>query len=246
MTAKARATVPNHNLIGNTAKERVAAIVVAAGGSIRMGGIDKIFTNLGGKPLVAYVLSVFDACPCVDEVVLVVSRNNLEKAWNLVQASGWHKVTHICPGGSRRQDSVRLGLEQVGNVPWVVIHDGARPFVTAKLVEDGLLAARDTGAAVAAVPVKETIKIVNADNSVRLTPHKESLWVAQTPQIFRTELLLAAYHDAYGDVTDEATLLERQGKTVRVYMGDPNNIKITTPEDLELAEWMVEKRKGLA
>lgn len=223
-------------------KERVAAIIVAAGAGVRMGGIDKLFTELGGIPLLARTIAAFDASPLVDEIVLVTSESNLDRCWRLVKARGFRKVTELVPGGTRRQDSVQQGLAQVTGSQWVLIHDGVRPFVDSSLIAAGLEAAREHGAAVAAVPVKDTIKVVNADRMVRNTPNRETLWMVQTPQVFRTDLIRSAYRDAFGDVTDDAMLLERLGHPIKVYQGCYDNIKITTPEDLELAECILKRR----
>ena len=222
--------------------ERVTAIIVAAGAGVRMGGLDKLFAEVGGMPLLARTIQAFDACVSVDEIIVVASDANLDRCWKLAKSLGFKKVTQVVPGGARRQDSVLQGLAQVKDSPWVIIHDGVRPFVDDALISAGLAAAREHGAAVAAVPVKDTIKVVNADGLVRNTPARESLWAAQTPQVFQTELIRNAYQDAFGDVTDDAMLLERLGQPVKVYQGSNDNIKVTTPEDLDLAECILARR----
>jgi 2-C-methyl-D-erythritol 4-phosphate cytidylyltransferase len=223
-------------------RERVTAIIVAAGAGVRMGGIDKLFADVGGIPLLARTISAFESCPLIDQIILVASESNLERCWKLVQTHGFRKVIELVPGGARRQDSVQQGLAQVKDCPWVLIHDGVRPFVDNELIVNGLEAAREHGAAVAAVPVKDTVKVVNPDRMVRNTPNRDSLWAAQTPQVFRTEVIRDAYRDAFGDVTDDAMLLERLGHPVKVYLGSYDNIKITTPEDLDLAECILRRR----
>jgi 2-C-methyl-D-erythritol 4-phosphate cytidylyltransferase len=227
---------------GEQAREHVSAIIVAAGAGVRMGGIDKLFADVGGMPLLARTLAAFEECPSVDQIILVASESNLDRCWKLVRAYGFKKVTELVPGGARRQDSVQQGLDRVKDSPWVLIHDGVRPFIDDSMVAAGIEAAREHGAAVAAVPVKDTIKVVNADHLVRNTPKRESLWIAQTPQVFRTEVIRAAYRDAFGDFTDDAMLLERLGQPVKVYQGSYENIKITTPEDLDLAECILRRR----
>jgi 2-C-methyl-D-erythritol 4-phosphate cytidylyltransferase len=137
---------------------------------------------------------------------------------------------------------VQQGLDRVKDSLWVLIHDGVRPFIDNDMVAAGLEAAKEYGAAVAAVPVKDTIKVVNADHLVRNTPRRETLWAAQTPQVFRTDVIRAAYRDAFGEITDDAMLLERLGQSVKVYQGSYENIKITTPEDLDLAECILKRR----
>ncbi len=152
-------------------------------------------------------------------------------------------MTAVCLGGKRRQDSVAAGLRQTGDCDWVVIHDGARPLLTAGLINDGLKAAQETGAAIAAMPVKDTIKIADEDKSVRQTLSRESLWAIQTPQVFRREVILKAYQQTDDDVTDDAALVERAGGKVILYMGSYDNIKVTTPDDLTLAEVLIRKRE---
>lgn len=223
-------------------KERVAAIIVAAGSSSRMGGIDKLFADLGGMPLLARTISAFETSPLIDKIILVVNEANMERCWKMVRDYGFRKVIELVPGGARRQDSVQQGLAQVTDADWVLIHDGVRPFVDGTLIAAGLEAAREHGAAIPAVPVKDTIKVVNNDRLVRNTPNRDTLWAAQTPQVFRTELIISAYKDAFGDVTDDAMILERLGHPVKVYQGSYDNIKITTPEDLDIAQYILKRR----
>lgn len=227
---------------GEQPRERVTAIIVAAGSGTRMGGIDKLFADVGGMPLLARTLAAFEDCPSVDQIILVASESNLDRCWKLVRSYGFKKVTELVPGGARRQDSVERGLDQVKDSMWVLIHDGVRPFIDDTLIASGIEAAREYGASVAAVPVKDTIKVVNADHVVRNTPRRETLWAAQTPQVFRVDVIRAAYRDAFGDVTDDAMLLERLGQPVKVYLGSYENIKITTPEDLDMAECILKRR----
>jgi len=139
-------------------------------------------------------------------------------------------------GGKRRQDSVAAGLKHLKNCDWVVIHDGARPLVTKDLIERGLEAAQETGAAVAAIPVTDTIKIADDDRTVLETPVRQNLWAAQTPQVFRFGLISEAYKEAKGEVTDDASLVEQLGYKVKLYLGAYDNIKITTNYDLLMAE----------
>jgi 2-C-methyl-D-erythritol 4-phosphate cytidylyltransferase len=215
---------------------RVGAIIVAAGKSERMGGTDKVFASLAGKPLLAHVVEVFESCPAVDQIVVVLSDANLQEGRKLAGEEGSSKIVEVCPGGDRRQDSVAEGLARLGDCDWVVIHDGARPCVSADLIERGLSEAWETGAAIAAVPAKDTVKRVGADMLIQETPDRRSLWMAQTPQIFRRDIITKAYGDRKQDVTDDAALVESLGSSVKVYMGAYDNIKVTTPGDLALAE----------
>ncbi len=214
----------------------VCAIVVAAGASRRMQGTDKILAALGDRPVLAWSVQALENCVRVDRIILVISPTNIEPVRRLVAAQKWSKVTGICPGGQRRQDSVAAGLQLAGPCEWVIIHDGARPFLSRELIENGLDAARTSGAAVAAVPVTDTIKIADGNQMVIETPDRHYLWAVQTPQVFRSEMLKAAYAHNPGDVTDDASLVEMAGGTVRLYAGSPANIKITTPHDLAVAE----------
>ncbi len=217
-------------------QQKVGALIVAAGSSRRMGGADKVLALLGGKPILARVVDAFQRCSLIDQIVVVLSEQNLERGKQLVAEQGWSKVTGVCAGGRRRQDSVAAGLRRLSNCNWVVIHDGARPLVTVDLINRGLEAARETGAAVAAVPVTDTIKLVGDDRIVHQTPPRQNLWAVQTPQVFRFDIITEAYRKARGDVTDDASLAEQLGYRVKIYMGSYDNIKITTPDDLALAE----------
>ena len=217
-------------------KQKVGAIIVAAGESRRMGGVDKVFAPLGGKPALARVLDAFESCDSIDQIVVVVSRENLERCRQLITEKGWSKPIEVCAGGRRRQDSVAAGLSQLDNCEWVVIHDGARPLVTADLIERGLEAAEETGAAVAAIPVTDTIKVAGDDRIVHQTPNRQNLWAVQTPQVFRFDIIAEAYRQVEGEVTDDASLVERLGYQVKLYMGSYDNIKITTNYDLLMAE----------
>jgi len=214
----------------------VGAIIVAAGGSSRMEGADKLFANLAGRPLLARTLQPFQDSPLVDRIVLVLSTANLERGRALAEESGVGKLAAACEGGPRRQDSVRLGLEALGPCEWVLVHDGARPLLSAELIERGLAAARETGAAVAAVPVADTVKQAAAAGTVERTLDRGRLWAAQTPQVFRYDLLLRAHREVTAEVTDDAAMLEALGLPVKLFEGSAANIKVTTSDDLRLAE----------
>jgi 2-C-methyl-D-erythritol 4-phosphate cytidylyltransferase len=157
--------------------QQVSAIIVAAGESRRMNGIDKVLAPLAGRPVIAHVLSVFDSCKSIDHIVLVVNQKSFEPCRKLT--AGLSTPIDLCLGGKRRQDSVAAGLKQLKDCDWVVIHDGARPLVTKALIEEGLNAAKETGAAVAAVPVTDTIKIAGEDRIVLETPPRQNLLAVQ-------------------------------------------------------------------
>jgi 2-C-methyl-D-erythritol 4-phosphate cytidylyltransferase len=216
--------------------EKVGAVIAAGGSSQRMGGIDKMLAPLGGEPVLARVLSVFQKCDSIDQIVVVLSESNLKQGQQLVTEGGWTKVSDVCLGGPRRQDSVVNGLSRLTDCQWVIIHDGARPLVTVDLIERALEVASQTGAAIAAVPVTDTIKLAGEDLIVQGTPPRRSLWAVQTPQVFRFDVIDEAYRQAKFEVTDDSTPVERLGHKVKIYPGAYDNIKITTPDDLALAE----------
>lgn len=214
----------------------VGAVIVAAGRSTRMGGVDKTFASMLGLPLVAHTIDRFESSPLVDQVVLVLAEESLDRGRELVQERGYRKVAHVCSGGQRRQDSVRNGLELLTPCDWVMVHDGARPCLDEAMLKRGLNAAAECGSAVAGVPVKDTIKLVSPDQMVNETPDRSLLWAAQTPQIFRYNLLLEAHRTCTEDVTDDAAMVESLGHPVKMFQGSFQNIKVTTAEDLVIAE----------
>ena len=226
----------------NPAGATVGAVIVAAGESRRMRGIDKILTPLMGWPLVAHTIEAFNGSPRIGRIVLVLSRGVLDRGRRIVEEGGWDKVTDMCAGGERRQDSVRAGLDRLPDVDWVVVHDGARPLVDADIIGRGLDAAAETGAAVAAIPVTDTIKRAGPGCIVVDTPPREELWAAQTPQVFRRQVLADAHERVAEDVTDDAAMVELVGGTVKLFMGSYENIKVSTPEDLAAARVLLESR----
>ncbi len=213
---------------------KLGVVIVAGGLSQRMAGINKLFVPLKGRPLLAWSVDACQKHRLVRQVVLVLNDKDLARGWKLQERKGWSKAT-LCPGGARRQDSVTEGLRRMRDCDWVMIHDGARPFLTPDLIEDGLKVVEEIGAAVAAVPVKETIKLAADDRLVGETLQRDRLWVAQTPQIFSSELIKKAYENLTAEVTDDAAAVECLGHKVQLYMGDYRNIKVTTSEDLALA-----------
>jgi len=210
-----------------------------------MQGRDKLWTPLAGRLTLARTIDVFEGSPIVDRIILVLNSERLSDAAALCTQEGWQKIAALVPGGQRRQDSVCAGLDALAAVApacqWVMIHDGARPLVTSTILEAGLQAARQHRAAIAAVPVKDTIKLVQHGN-VSSTIDRSQLWAIQTPQVFSFPLIHQAHHSsaAQSDVTDDAALLEQLGQAVSVFPGDYTNIKITTQEDLLLAEAFIQ------
>jgi 2-C-methyl-D-erythritol 4-phosphate cytidylyltransferase len=222
-------------------QQKVGAVIAAAGSSRRMEGTDKLFALLADKPVIVRVVEAFEKCPAIDRIVIVFSERNLEFGKSIAEVEYWPKVSDIIPGGERRQDSVIAGLSKLTDCRWVVIHDGARPFVTQELIEQGLETAQETGAAIAAVPVTDTIKIAGADQIVQGTPPRNSLWAVQTPQVFRFDIISEAYRQLKHDITDDARAVEQLGHKVKIYMGSYRNIKITNPDDLAFAGILWEK-----
>jgi len=219
----------------------VVAIVVGAGSSSRMGA-EKTFLNLAGRPVIVWPVEVLQHNKHIREIVLVLHNNNLDEGKSLAADMGWSKVTHVCAGGKLRQDSVKKGLDVIGDCKLVLVHDAARPFLTDKLIDEGIEAADSIGSAAAAVPVKDTIKQVDDDRIVSATLPRSRLMAVQTPQVFRYKILKEAYGSLEGEVTDDASAVERIGFKVKLYAGDYENIKITTREDLELAEIIAKRR----
>ena len=214
----------------------VSAVIVAAGRSSRMGGVDKTFAPLLGAPLIAHTVERFEAHPLVGEIALVLAAESVERGRELAKSRGWRKVTQVCPGGARRQDSVYNGLTALSPCDLVMVHDGARPCVDAAALERGIRAAAEHGAAVAGTAVKDTIKRVSPDLLVEDTPERARLWAAQTPQVFRYNLLLEAHRRSEEDFTDDAAMVEAIGHPVRMFEGTYENIKVTTAGDLVVAE----------
>jgi 2-C-methyl-D-erythritol 4-phosphate cytidylyltransferase/2-C-methyl-D-erythritol 2,4-cyclodiphosphate synthase len=229
---------------------RVAAIIAAGGRGERAGGcVPKQFALVGGRPLLERSLLVFEASPRIDEIVVVVPAGVAERppAW----LSPRPRPVRLATGGPRRQDSVARGLDAVGaDVDLVVIHDAARPFVTADLIARTIDAAAVTGAAIAALPARDTVKQADTASPglIARTLARDAIFLAQTPQAFRRDVLARAIARAAGrdDATDEAALVELAGHPVRLVEGDPGNIKITTPEDFDLARARLGRDRSVA
>jgi 2-C-methyl-D-erythritol 4-phosphate cytidylyltransferase len=225
--------------------EQSAAVIVAAGSSRRMQGRDKLWIPLVGRITLARTIDVFQRSTIIDKIVVVTNPERINDVRSLCVQEDWNKIIAIVPGGARRQDSVRLGLDELAeHTPtcrWVMIHDGARPFVTPTILEAGLKSAQLHQASIAAVQVKDTIKQVH-EGTIQATPDRAQLWAVQTPQVFSFPLIYQAHHHplAQADMTDDATLLEQLGHTVTIFPGSYTNIKITTQEDLLFAEALLQ------
>ena len=217
------------------------AIIVAAGSSQRMGGIDKLLAPLAGRPVIAHSLALLASHPRIEALAIVVSPAN-EAAMRALAAELAPSAS-IVIGGKRRRDSVANGLDALAHCDYVLVHDGARPLVTAEMIDAALDGAIQNGASLCAVPVSDTVKRAADDGLVASTVNRERLWLAQTPQAFRTDVLRRAHgaHDI--DATDDAALVELIEEPVRLVMGSSENLKITTPSDLALAEAILASRR---
>ena len=218
----------------------VTAIIVAAGKSERMGaGTDKAFLSLGPKPVLAWTLLAFERSPDVDQIVLVVRKDQQTAAKAVVQMFGISKVRKIVPGGARRQDSVMNGLKEVDSDTRItVVHDGVRPCVTGDMIAETVKMARRTGAAVVGRRIWDTVKSVEKGATVAKTEDRSRLWAVQTPQAFNSRLIARAYAEvekAKETVTDDAAAVEFVGEPVKICETNVPNIKITTAEDLQIA-----------
>ena len=217
-------------------------IIPAAGSGRRIGaGQNKLLLKVAGVPIIVHTLRVFERDSDCKKIILAVKPEEREAFEHLVKEAGFKKIGAYVQGGGERQDSVREGLSATDGAGIVVIHDGARPFVTADLIKRVVETAETWGAAIAAVPVKDTIKKVISDQ-VKGTVNRESLWAAQTPQAFRRDLIIRAHQRALEKkltATDDASLVEAMGEAVRIVQGDDRNIKITTRNDLLMAEFII-------
>jgi 2-C-methyl-D-erythritol 4-phosphate cytidylyltransferase len=217
-----------------------AAIIVAAGPGTRLGADrPKAFVELGGRPLFIHALRGLVRAPSVGAAVVVAPASEMAHARELVERHGpWRCPVTIAAGGAERQDSVRNGLDAVGAAEVIAIHDAARPFVSFEVVEAVITAARRYGGAIVAAPATDTVKQVHAEGWIEATPPRQRMWLAQTPQVFRADLIRRAHAQSAPSsaATDDAVLVEQLGARVYVVAGNAENRKITTADDLRWAE----------
>jgi 2-C-methyl-D-erythritol 4-phosphate cytidylyltransferase len=217
------------------------AVIVSAGKGVRfMEGQKKQFYFLGGKPILTHTLDKFETCSLIRSILLVVGQEDMDYCLEeFTEKYKFKKISQIVPGGKRRQESVKNGIDALPkDTDIVAIHDGVRPFVTKAMIEDSVHSAVRYGAVILAMPVKDTIKMSSPDGTVLKTLDRESLWQIQTPQTFQANVIKEAYRRATEEGfigTDDASLVERLGVKVHILPGSYTNIKITTPEDLLLA-----------
>lgn len=217
---------------------KTVAIIVAAGQGKRMGQ-PKQFLEIGGKPMLFWTLAAFDKTRVIDGIILVVNGEGVERAKKFEVS----KLKKVITGGKKRKDSVYEGLKAVpSGAEIVAIHDGARPFISSAIIEAAVAEAKASGAAIVGIPVADTVKTVDS-NLVTGTLDRSGLWVAQTPQVFKKDIILRAYEEGWNrrEVTDDAMLVEKMGVPLKMVMGSPLNIKITQPDDLKIAEGILSK-----
>ena len=223
------------------------AVIVAAGSATRMRGVDKIMADLDGEPVIAHTIRSFERVRCIDEIVVVAREDRLEQMRKLVEEKQFHKVSVIVAGGKDRMASVQAGLEAASpETILAAVQDGARPLVTEEIICKTVDMALSYHAAAPAIPVKDTIKVVGEDGKVESTPDRTTLRAVQTPQIFDRDLLVAAWQRAKKEkleYTDDCSAMEGLGVHVYLTEGSEENLKITTPLDLKIAELILEGRK---
>lgn len=224
-----------------------SALIVAAGSGKRMNaGINKQFIKLKNKEIIAYTIESFYKNENIDEIVVCIKKDEEEFFKKHILDKYKFKNIRIAYGGKERQDSIYNGLKEVNkNCDIILVHDGARPFVDNRIINESIESAKEKKAVVVGVPVKDTIKIVNED-IVEATPERSTLWAAQTPQTFKYKLLVEAYEKAYKNNyygTDDSMLVENMGQKVTMIMGSYENIKITSPEDINFGEQILNTRR---
>lgn len=221
---------------------KIAVLIPAAGQGRRMGSsVKKPYLRLADKPVLSHTIDRFEQNKVVDDIFVIVDESDFNTCIsNILEPFQYNKVRELISGGDTRQRSVYNGLCALDDdIEYVIIHDGVRPFINDDIIRKCLEATAEWGAAVSAVPVKDTIKLVNDDLFVVDTPNRELLWRVQTPQVFRKSLIVAAHEKALKDESkapDDATLVEKFGSPVKMVIGSYKNVKLTTPEDMRVAE----------
>ena len=223
----------------------LTAILVAAGSSQRM-GFDKLFAAIGGKPVIAHTIRAFERASSVDGIIVVAREDRHDEIKTIVRDEKFKKVRSILPGGKRRQDSVRAGLNHLDPVTrYVAVHDTARPLISPEQIERVFQQCANHGAAALAEPINDTLKRADSDLLVSDSVDRHQLYAMQTPQIFERQLIEEAYRAVYAEnisVTDEVSAVERLGRKVALVLDDDFNFKITYPRDLPVAEFILKQR----
>ncbi|MCR4718386.1 MAG: 2-C-methyl-D-erythritol 4-phosphate cytidylyltransferase [Firmicutes bacterium] len=216
----------------------ISAVIVAAGKGERMGaGMNKAYLALGGKTVIELAVAPFEECDKIDEIIIVT--DDVQKCRRLLDR--FSKVKAVVLGGKKRNESVKNGL-YAATGDFCAIHDGARALITKKEIESVIDAAEKFGAAALGVKCKDTVKVADKDGFIEETPNREFLYQIQTPQVFKTAEILKMHEEAEGDFTDDCAVAENFGKRIKIVAGSYENIKITTPEDLDIAETILKKR----
>lgn len=222
----------------------VSAIIVAAGNSTRMGGVNKQFLFIDGVPVLIRGIRAFSECPLINEIIISAREQDIADIYAMIKSYGVTKVKTIVKGGDTRQKSVFNAIDCCSqNSRYIAIHDGARPLVTNEIIEETLFSAFNHGASATATRVKDTIKVTDSNNSIIETPDRSTLWAVQTPQVFLKKLYIDAKENVVGSesFTDDCKLIEEFGFAVHLVEGSYENIKITTPEDIVIAEAFVNR-----
>jgi 2-C-methyl-D-erythritol 4-phosphate cytidylyltransferase len=223
----------------------LSAIIVAAGGSRRM-GFDKLFASIAGKSVLAHSVGAFEWADSVSEIILVAIPDRQDDVEKILRGENFKKVRSIVAGGNRRQDSVSAGLERLDeSARYVAVHDAARPLITPQQIERVYEVSRTHGAAASAAPVTDTLKHADVDLAVTGSVDRHQLFAMQTPQIFETRLLREAYRTVFDQnivVTDEVSAVERLGRKIVLVPNEDLNFKITYPQDLPFAEFVLNQR----
>ena len=220
------------------------AVIVAAGTASRMGGIDKVMAPIGGEPMIVRTVRAFQECDAIKQIIVVTRQDLIVPVMDLCHQ--FDKVQAVMVGGKTRQESVEIGIGALSSdIRLVAVQDGARPLITNEVIDRTVRAAHSYGAAAPAIPVKDTIKIVQG-GVVSSTPDRKTLQAVQTPQVFDVDLLRGALKKARTDgaeVTDDCSAVELMGMSVKIVEGDERNIKVTSPMDLKIAELLLEEMK---
>lgn len=229
-------------------KPFVTAVIVAAGNSTRMGGVNKQFLLIDGVPVLIRTLLAFSQSDMIDEIIVAAREEDIPKMFAMIKEYKVLKVTDIVKGGKTRQESVFNAIRRSSPLSeYFAIHDGARPLVTEEIIENTVREAFLTGAAATGVRVKDTVKVVNENGFITATPDRNYLWAVHTPQVFERRLYLSAIDNVLNSemFTDDCKLLEEYGAEVKMVEGSYENIKITTPEDTDIAQAILYRREQL-
>lgn len=224
-------------------KTVVGAVIVAAGDSGRMNGIDKIFLKIMGRTVLEHTVSAFESSKCIDQIAIVVPPSKIRVVRVMAAHNKWRKIRAVCEGGPRRTDSSYNGFVHLkDSCGYVMVHDGARPLVSERIIRDGLETAKLYGSAIPGISSIDTVKLVLPSGFVDYTLGKESIMMVQTPQVFKTGILMDSYSKCGFNPTDESSMAEAAGHMVMVFKGSPDNIKITFRRDIEKVKDLLRRK----